>query len=367
MLLVPTGWCLSNQTTAPGSRATRTRTRLSPPPPASVATGDGTAYQSLFGDMPVQDAVQNMFCQIAQLGGMLCGDNMADTVHTTGRQASAMVDAAFCVGRSIQVLLGPVHTSKHHRLMWHLRGEPEGRGNLWEGDTSRYVSLHKVCKKMYLRSNKRGPTLAMQMMRGEQAQTEILRGLTGGETDDDAVSEDEERVEQVNAMHTARVDGVDVFPYSVLHMSTRGVRIAVGVVSALPVLQDLPTRLEMDVAETVVGAKTLKFNPKFEWGAQSRIQFLRATTSFNAKPYFDHLRYKADNGEVHWGEARLVLRRVGPRSASVRCCEAHVRCSAPAGLCTDGSWVSTSGLALHYAAECLAYRGAHRRRAGASS
>lgn len=114
MLLVPTGRCLPTQTTAPGSRATRTRTRLSPPPPAGVATGDGTAYQSLFGDMPVQDAVQNMFCQIAQLGGMLCGDNMADTVHTTGRQASAMVDAAFCVGRSIQVLLGPVHTSKLH-------------------------------------------------------------------------------------------------------------------------------------------------------------------------------------------------------------------------------------------------------------
>eukprot|EP00170_Pyropia_yezoensis_P006795 contig_27692_g6817 len=101
------------------------------------------------------------------------------------------------------------------------------------------------------------------MMRGKQAQTEILRGLTSGETDDDAVSEDEERVEQVNAMHTARVDDVDVVPDSVLHMSTRGVRIAVGVVSALPVLQDLPTLLEMDVAETVVGAKTLKFNAKF--------------------------------------------------------------------------------------------------------
>ncbi|KAK1862570.1 hypothetical protein I4F81_005138 [Pyropia yezoensis] len=274
--------------------------------PAGVATGDGTAYQSLFGDMPVQDAVQKMFCQIAQLEGMLCGDNMADTVHTTGTQASALLDAAFCVGRSIQVLLRPAHTSGLHRLMWHLRNELEGRGNLWEGDTSRNESLRKVCKKMCLRSNKRGPTLAVQMMRGEQAQTEILHGLTGRETDDEAVSEDEERVEQVNAMHAVRLDDRDAVPDSVLHMSTRGVRIAVGVLSALPGLQDLPTLLEMDVAETVVGAKTLKFNAKFEWGTQSRIQLLRATTSFNAKPYLDHLRYKADNGESVWPTVELI-------------------------------------------------------------
>lgn len=269
--------------------------------PTGVATGDGTAYKALFGDMPVQDAVQQMFCQIAQLGGMLCGDNVAGTVHTTGTQVSAMVDAALAAECSIQVLLGPVHTSKIHRLMRHLRNELECRGNLWEGDTSRNESLHKVCKKMYLRSNKRGPTLAMQMMRGEQAQTEILRGLTGGESDDDAGSEDDALVEQMNAVHVAQVDHVDAVPDSVLHMSTRGVRIAVGALSGLPGLQDLSTLLEMDVAETVVGAKTLDFNAKFEWGARSRIQFLRATTSFNGKPYFDHLRYKADNGEVRLG------------------------------------------------------------------
>lgn len=66
------------------------------------------------------------------------------------------------------------------------------------------------------------------------------------------------------------------------------------------------------MAETVVGAKTLKFNAKFERGARALIQFLRATISFNGKPYLEHLRYKTDNGKGRWGEARLVLRNVGP-------------------------------------------------------
>lgn len=282
------------------------------PIPAGIKIGAGTAYHGLFGTMAVQDAVQEMFCQAAELGGMLFGDNVTDTVHTTGTEVTAMERAARQLGRCAQVLLGPVHTSKLHRLMRHLRAELEVRGNLWEGDTSSNESLHKVCKKMYLRSNKRGPTLAMQMMRGEQAQTEILRGLADGDSDEEDISDDEERAEELNAVRMARVDDVSAVPDIVLHMSTRGVRISVAELSAFPGFSNLPELLEMDVAASVSAAKTVKFYAKFEWGAPTRIQYLRATPAFNGKPWFDHVRYMGDNAEVRWGEARMVLRRVGP-------------------------------------------------------
>lgn len=281
------------------------------PVPSGVTIGEGTQYHATFGDMVVEDAVQDMFCRVAKLGGMFCGDNVADTVHTSGTEVAAMVEAAHEVGRRAQVLLGPVHTIKLHRIMRHLRAEFEGRGNLWEGDTSANESLHKVCKKMYLRSNKRGPTLALQMMRGEQAQTEILRGLPADDSDDDEGTDDEERAEERNAIELAHAEDVTSVPPAILSMSTRGVRVAVGDLSALPGLQDLPYLLEMDAAESVSVAKTLKYYARFEWGAATRQQYLRATPSFNGKPWYDHVRYHGDNGEVRWGEARLVLRRVG--------------------------------------------------------
>lgn len=86
-------------------------------------------------------------------------------------------------------------------------------------------------------------------------------------------------------MDLAHVEDVTPVPPSVLSMSTRGVRVAVGDLSALPGLQDLPHLLEMDVSESVAVAKTLKFYGRFEWGAATRVQYLRATSSFDRKPW----------------------------------------------------------------------------------
>eukprot|EP00170_Pyropia_yezoensis_P005975 contig_24307_g5993 len=173
------------------------------PVPSGVTIGEGTQYHATFGDMAFEDAVQDMFCRVAKLGGMFFGDNVADTAHTSGTEVAALVEAAQEVGRRAQVLLGPVHTIKLHRTMRHLRAELEGLGNLWEGDTSANESLHKVCKEMYLRSKKNGPTLALQMMRGQQAQTEILRGLPADDSDDDEGPNDQERAEEHNAIELA--------------------------------------------------------------------------------------------------------------------------------------------------------------------
>eukprot|EP00170_Pyropia_yezoensis_P002890 contig_12118_g2896 len=195
--------------------------------------------------------------------------------------------------------------------MRHLRSELELRGNLWEGDTSHNESLHKVCKRMYQRSNKRGPTLALQMMRAEQAQSEVLRGISDGGSDDKDVSEEEELLEQRSAVTDSHAEDALAVPLRALHLSTRGVRVPVASLCRLPGLSSLDQLLELDVSETITVAKTLKFYAQFEWGAATRIQFLRATTSFNSAPWFDHVRYKGDNGEVCWGQARLVLHQVG--------------------------------------------------------
>eukprot|EP00170_Pyropia_yezoensis_P000137 contig_1104_g138 len=176
--------------------------------------------------MPVQDAIQDMFCQAVKLGGMLMGDNKRDTLRTTAAEVTTMI------------------------------------------------------------------------MRGEQAQSEVLRRISDGGSDDEDLSEDEEIVEQRNAVTDSHAEDVLAVPLSVLHLSTRGVRVPLESLCRLSGLSDLNHVLELDVSEAVTIAKTLKFEAQFEWGSASRIQFLRATTSFHSTPWFDHVRYQGDNGEV---------------------------------------------------------------------
>lgn len=219
----------------------------------------------------MQDAIQDMFCQAGKLGGMLMGDNKRDTVCTTAAEVTTMVDAARDFGHCAHVLIVPVHTSKLHRLVRHLRAELELRGNLWEGDTCQNESLHKICKRMYQSSNKRGPTLALQMMREEQAQSEVLRRISDGGSDDEDLSKDEEIVEQRNAVADSHAKDVLAVPLNVLHLSTRGVRVPLESLCRLAGLSGINHQLELDVSETVTVAKTLKFEAQFEWGSASRI------------------------------------------------------------------------------------------------
>jgi len=72
--------------------------------------------------------------------------------------------AAFVVD-GLQTLYGHVHTTKVHRLIQHVANELRGRNNLWEGDTSDNEKLHSGCTRMFRRTNQRGPTVALQMMR----------------------------------------------------------------------------------------------------------------------------------------------------------------------------------------------------------
>jgi len=126
-------------------------------------------FQDYFSGMSVHDAYLETFCQAARLGGMLFGDNLADATATTEETVKRMEEAAMELGvDSIQTLYGHVNTSKLHRLVAHLGDELRGRGNLWEGDTSVNEKLHGSCKRMYKRSNKRGPGVALQMMRCEE-------------------------------------------------------------------------------------------------------------------------------------------------------------------------------------------------------
>jgi len=99
-----------------------------PPGPEAIHSD---RYEDVFGEIPLHDAMLEMLCQAAQLGGDFFGDNMADTtimpealIVTMDARAKALaVD-------SLQTLYGHMNTSKVHQVVQHAAEELRGLGNL---------------------------------------------------------------------------------------------------------------------------------------------------------------------------------------------------------------------------------------------
>ena len=228
-------------------------------------------YLESFGTMPIQDAVLDTFCRAARLGGALFSETFADTPAITGAEIDRMDAEAEALGVDcVQVLYGHVNTTKLHRLVQHLGDELRARGNLWEGNTSENERLHASCKRMFNRSNKRGPDVALQMMRCDEAQSAVLGELQ--EFEDDATA---------NAVAPEDGDdggGSDAAPptqTAIVSFTGRVRRIADGDIHRAGVLCKLGALLGVKDTKSVTLHSTARTVARFEWGAPRKIQYLR--------------------------------------------------------------------------------------------
>lgn len=266
-------------------------------------------YRELFGSMPLEDAVLHMFCQAAKLNGILCGDNMADTVVITRKDAVYMAELAKNLVKSIQVLLGPVHTTKLHRLADHLLQELLNRGNLWEGDTSTNESQHGSVKHMFRRSNKGGATLMLQMLRAEETQRDVLKSYERAErlaereaeqaaARDFAAQDDREPTEE----QEARAE--------LLRKNKRGVPVSIASVAEGAGLSGLAAALRVPVDASAVITNTIVLRAVFEWNAKGTAQHVRGADNFRGAPWYSFIRYRAGHGSTRWGMVRAAFRAV---------------------------------------------------------
>jgi len=108
-----------------------------------------TRYRQVCGSIPLHRAVLDVFCRMAVLGGRLMGDNVADTIRMTEQQMRDVADEACdLVFNRVDLLFGPMHTSKANRLANHLLVALLRNWKLWEGYTSENESFHGPCKRM---------------------------------------------------------------------------------------------------------------------------------------------------------------------------------------------------------------------------
>ena len=275
------------------------------PDPVVPDVVSSAKYRRLYGNLPLHRAVVDVYCRMAALGGRLMGDNVADTVHMSEQQMRTLADeATVLIHDYVDLLFGPAQTTKAHRLADHLLAALLDNGNLWEGDTSENEALHGPCKRMYARTNKRGPTIVLQMMRAAETQCEVLRELRlqeiGDDDDDDGLHR---LLEEVVAVH-----GVETTPTIPLSRSHRGLRMRVAEAEQMQGMARLGSLLEADDNCSLVVSPSFTFHCTFEWGAASIVQTACATDSYLGKPRYDHIWYVDSSGERQLGWVRLVVR-----------------------------------------------------------
>jgi len=279
-------------------------------------------FKRLWGSMQLHEAVLDTFCRMAVLSGRLMGDNVANTTTLSESEINNLDKEARCfIVDYLDVLFGPANTTKAHRAANHLRSHLFNHGNLWCGDTSENEGLHRVCKRMFSRSNKRGPTLVLQMMRACETQVEVLRELEdveeqvgdavglGGDLIDSLLESD---VDDGGRAAAGRMGGQDfnLMPVKVIPRSRRGNRQMVAELAAQPGLGNLAAALGVSGDSLLVVAQSISFFCKFEWGSPSVVQTAWATASFEGRPRYDHLRFLDSGGMVQFGAIRLVVRVV---------------------------------------------------------
>jgi len=290
------------------------------PDPVVPDVVTSTKYRRLFGTLPLHTAVLDVFCRMAALGGRLMGDNMAETVQMTEKQMRDLADEAqnFII-EYVDVLFGPAHTTKAHRLANHLLAALLNNCNLWEGDTSENERLHGPCKKMYGRTNKRGPTVVLQMMRAAETQCEVLRELRELEDEDGGGLYD--LLEQPDGA----VD-VEIAPSAAMSQSHRGLRMTIRQAAELPGMATLGALLQRHAECSIVVSQSFTFFCSFEWGSASVVQTACATESYLGKPRYDYCWYTDQHGRRQLGWVRLIVRMLGGAVddfAVVRCLEEY--------------------------------------------
>lgn len=128
---------------------------------------DWNAYRAVWGVTPIHVAVTAMFAKYAQLYAMISGQTTSvlrpDMTLTEGT-AIGKKETAF-VRDYLTSILGPMLSTKVHKLLCHVVDAIKAHGNIENGNTAANESGHKDHKPYYACKNKVIDTFTRQLVR----------------------------------------------------------------------------------------------------------------------------------------------------------------------------------------------------------
>jgi len=199
---------------------------------------------------------------------------------------------------------------------------------LWPAEVAN-EKLHGSCKRMFKWSNKRGPGVALQMMRCDESQSAIIRELIDADEDFTAPTVGVGptprscRIPARNGDSPGRGGGGDggddgagaaattsgvaadghgspaatsPLTTAALTFTGRAQRMAIGDLRKIAELETLGGALDLENREHVTVHNTVRIMAKFEWGAAPSLQHLRASERFFGRLWYSFVRYVSMDG-----------------------------------------------------------------------
>lgn len=308
----------------------------------------GAMYEKAFPGMPVSDAVLEVVCRAAALTGRICGDNISPGGTMTGKEAKDLAgEARTFVTKYVAALLGTMNTSKFHRLANHLFASLVDHGNLTDGDTSVNEGLHKKCKRMYARTNKKVDDYTLQMLRAYETLSHVLDEAAKEQVEADRQEKLARGEGSVPKMATeAEIDAPPMeWTGGALHLPPNGdedssadeadtrrppvirqrlygrrarVRDLTGS-SKHGVSSELGAVLGVADEEELVVRHSMAFTPTLEWGGLLAKQRAHCTESNHGMSWYDFIRYRDPSApkKVCFGRVLYAIYGIGDQATRV--------------------------------------------------
>lgn len=138
---------------------------------------DWSAYREAFPGTPPHAAITAMFAEYAVLVGRITrhlGETVASPMTIVEGEAISKQAQEIVLCYAVPIL-GPLHTTKVHKLLAHLLEAMRFHGNIMNGDTSKNEQQHKEDKHHYARTNKSAAGFLRQLVRHAQESRAVLQ------------------------------------------------------------------------------------------------------------------------------------------------------------------------------------------------
>ena len=272
---------------------------------------DWNAYHAAFKDMPVHREVTAMFAEYAVLYSSVAGQvtTAFPRPMTVDEGVSLGEQAANFINNFVTPLLGPIHSTKIHRLLCHVCECIKYHGNLKNGNTDANEAMHKGDKAYYVRTNKNPKAFTFQLVRNAQGSRALLAKLQAA---DDARAHERaltgvgRRASRRRRNAARRMAGSEGRAQKAYHLKP----VPVGELAQRPGLSRLAALLHLHSDDKVRSLTRVAIDAVFECGGTAK-QLLRSAADLRGLSWYDSVIYKpnADTDQRCVGEVRAIIRR----------------------------------------------------------
>lgn len=302
----------SGRTTAGGAQPKRRGTKRSRP------MFDCVAYRSAFGDTPVHAAVTALFAEYALLVGRITrhlGQASATPLTLSEGVAIAKQAQDFILGY-VNPIMGPMQTTKFHRVLCHILHAVKCHGNILNASTSANESGHKQDKKHYVRTNKRRGFTRQLVRHAHGTRSVLKRNEEALKSTERAAHQDREASGNGGYAADSERSAAPRRRARVAHLP----HVQVRELASKPGLSCIIALLGARDADRVAMPGQVFFTARLPHGPPVR-QMLHASPLYYGDAWFDHVEYRpaitADGNDPVYGQVRVLVRTADGLDAAV--------------------------------------------------